>query len=133
VTKEAISKTADGGSAPYPPEAQGFPGQTPAAMPYNPAVQEEMAGDLHPAAKYTYDRAVQQGANPQDAMQQAQAKQQEMLQRATLGQGVDNVQIPVVGKTDDVNKNPLLELVENEFEGFVPQATVQRVASALKE
>lgn len=90
------AKTADGGGASYPPEAQ-IPEQGAPAQPYNPQVNEELVGGLHPAAQYAYKVAVQRGAHPEQALQEAQAKQGELVQRATQGQGIEGVQIPVVG------------------------------------
>jgi predicted RNA-binding Zn-ribbon protein involved in translation (DUF1610 family) len=66
------------------------------ALPYNPAAYEGMVEDMHPAAQYTYQRAVQQGAPPQAAMAAAQEKQGEMMKRTQEGQNVEGVQIPVI-------------------------------------
>jgi len=120
-------KTAD---ASYPPDTQLPQQQT--AQPYNPAAYEQMVGDMHPAAKYAYERATQQGVDPQQAMQQAQQKQQEMLQRSTEGQDIQNVQIPVIGRADDVSKNPVQEILDSYDRGFVPESVVTKAAKLLK-
>jgi hypothetical protein len=67
------------------------------ALPYNPGAYEGMVEGMHPAAQFTYERAVQQGAAPQAAMAAAQEKQGEMMKRTQEGQNTEGVQIPVVG------------------------------------
>lgn len=110
------------------------------AQPYNPAAFESMVEDMHPAAKFTYERSVQQGANPQAAIQAAQQKQQEMANRALQGQNVEGVEQPVAGgmgvqpivaSSDDVEKNPVAEIITSDFGGFVPVSSVQRVSHLL--
>lgn len=131
IVDPVTARTAELGPS-FPPNAeqpQGMPGQTPAASPFNPAVNDELVNQLHPAAKFVYERAVQQGANPQDAIGQAQAKQGEMQERALGGQDNTNEQIPVIGS---VEENPLLGLVESDFDGFVPQSLVSARVAALK-
>lgn len=66
------------------------------ALPYNPGAYEGMVENMHPAAQYTYERAVQQGASPEAAMSAAQEKQGEMMKRTQEGQNVEGVQIPVI-------------------------------------
>lgn len=134
IVDPVTSKTADAVS--YPPNAEQLPEQpqgfqqTPTSVPYNPAANEGLVDTLHPAAKYTYEYAVQQGASPQDAMTQAQAKQSEMQERSMQGQNNDGVQIPVLGHAEE---NPLLELVKSDFDGFVPQSVVSRRVAALRQ
>lgn len=82
------------------------------ALPYNPGAYEGEVESMHPAAQYTYQRAVAQGAAPQAAMVAAQEKQGEMMKRTQEGQNTQGVQIPVVGS-------------------FVSAATVQRVSHLL--
>lgn len=87
--------------ASMPPEASPLPTQT--AQPYNPGAYESQVEGMHPAAQYTYQRAVQNGADPQAAMQQAQEKQGEMMQRTQQGQNTEGVQIPVIGNSKFVS------------------------------
>lgn len=100
----------------YPPEQQ-VPGQTPPAQVYNPAVQDEMVSTLHPAAQYAYERAMQTGAHPQEALQKAQEQQNQMIQRATDGQDIEGIQQPVIGLPTQGS--------------FVSAATIKRVTAAL--
>lgn len=96
------------GEASMPP--QGAPvQQKETALPYNPGAYEGEVEGMHPAAQYTYQRAVAQGAAPQAAMAAAQEKQGEMMKRTQEGQNIEGVQIPVIS-------------------GFVPTSTVQRVS-----
>lgn len=85
-------KTADVSMPPEGPPIQ--PKET--ALPYNPGAYEGMVENMHPAAQYTYERAVQQGASPEAAMSAAQEKQGEMMKRTQEGQNVEGVQIPVI-------------------------------------
>ena len=75
---------------------QGAVEQKETALPYNPAAYEGEVEGMHPAAQYTYQRAVAQGAAPQAAMAAAQEKQGEMMKRTQEGQNTEGVQIPVV-------------------------------------
>jgi len=76
---------------------QGVPmEQKETALPYNPGAYEGEVEGMHPAAQYTYQRAVAQGAAPQAAMAAAQEKQGEMMKRTQEGQNTEGVQIPVV-------------------------------------
>jgi hypothetical protein len=105
--------------ASMPPEG-GVP-QHETAQPYNPAAYEGMVADMHPAAKFTYERSVQQGANPQDAIQAAQQKQQEMANRALQGQNVEGVEQTAIGNQG----------VQPVVAGFVPASTVKRISHLL--
>ncbi len=113
-----------------PPEAGPAP-EAAQAQPYNPGAYEGMVDQMHPAAQFKYERAVQQGATPQAAMAAAQEQQTEMMERAQQGQNTEGVQIPVIGHADDVDKNPVAEIIHSDFGGFVPVATVQRVLGTL--
>jgi predicted RNA-binding Zn-ribbon protein involved in translation (DUF1610 family) len=77
------------------------------ALPYNPSAYEGEVEGMHPAAQYTYQRAVAQGAAPQAAMAAAQEKQGEMMKRTQEGQNTEGVQIPVISKTaaDDTDSS----------------------------
>jgi predicted RNA-binding Zn-ribbon protein involved in translation (DUF1610 family) len=78
-----------------PPQGPPAP-QKETALPYNPGAYEGEVEGMHPAAQYTYQRAVAQGAAPQAAMAAAQEKQGEMMKRTQEGQNTEGVQIPVV-------------------------------------
>lgn len=114
--EEAVmAHTAD---ASMPPEgAPVQPKET--ALPYNPGAYEGMVEGMHPAAQFTYERAVQQGAPPQAAMAAAQEKQGEMMQRSQEGQNIEGVQIPVISNT------------QGDRDGFVTAVTIQRVSHLL--
>jgi len=83
------------------------------ALPYNPGAYEGEVEGMHPAAQYTYQRAVAQGAAPQAAMAAAQEKQGEMMKRTQEGQNTEGVQIPVIAS------------------GFVSKSTIKRVSHLL--
>lgn len=84
--------SADASMPPEGPPVQ----QKETALPYNPSAYEGEVEGMHPAAQYTYQRAVAQGAAPQAAMAAAQEKQGEMMKRTQEGQNTQGVQIPVV-------------------------------------
>lgn len=111
-----MAKTAD---ASMPPAAAPYE-QKPTALPYNPAAYESGVEDMHPAAQYTYQRAVAQGADPQAAYQAAQEKQGEMGKRTQEGQNVEGVQIPVINTSYHGDKA-----------GFISAATIERVSHLL--
>jgi predicted RNA-binding Zn-ribbon protein involved in translation (DUF1610 family) len=123
------------------------------ALPYNPGAYEGEVEGMHPAAQYTYQRAVAQGAAPQAAMAAAQEKQGEMMKRTQEGQNTQGVQIPVVNSkvaADDSTAckdcgkpmNPVEAMVsqthgvcgdctkrkQKEVTGFVSAATIKRVS-----
>ncbi len=86
------------GEASMPPEGPPAP-QHETALPYNPAAIEGQVADMHGAAQYAYQRAVAQGAKPEEAMQVAQQKNSEMATRTQEGQNVEGVQIPVINSS----------------------------------
>lgn len=90
------------------------------ALPYNPGAYEGQIQDMHPAAQYTYQRAVAQGADPQSAYAAAQEKQGEMGKRAQEGQNTEGVQIPVINTSYHGDRG-----------GFVSTATIKRVSHLL--
>lgn len=90
------------------------------ALPYNPGAYEGTVEGMHPAAQFTYQRAVQQGAPPQAAMAAAQEKQSEMMKRTQEGQNTEGVQIPVINSSTQLDRD-----------GFVSAATVKRVSHLL--
>lgn len=102
-----------------PPEGAPYQ-QKETALPFNPEAYEAQVGDMHPAAQYTYQRAVQQGADPQSAYQAAQEKQGEMGKRTQEGQNVEGVQIPVINTS-----------YHGDRAGFVPAETINRVSHLL--
>jgi hypothetical protein len=141
---------------------QGVPyEQKETALPYNPGAYEGEVESMHPAAQYTYQRAVAQGAAPQAAMAAAQEKQGEMMKRTQEGQNTEGVQIPVVNskvaadeeKCQDCGKpmNPVEAMVSNthgvcgectkrkhkevagsaDRDGFISVATIKRVSHLL--
>jgi hypothetical protein len=93
--EEAVM-TAKVAEASMPPEGPPAP-QKETALPYNPSAYEGEVEGMHPAAQYTYQRAVAQGAAPQAAMAAAQEKQGEMMKRTQEGQNTQGVQMPVIG------------------------------------
>jgi hypothetical protein len=127
------------------------------ALPYNPGAYEDEVESMHPAAQYTYQRAVAQGAAPQAAMAAAQEKQGEMMKRTQEGQNTEGVQIPVVGQVtavtmDEEDDEPIgmsreewaekkgrdpvkarerdeeWEQILKKREGFVSASTIKRVS-----
>lgn len=106
-----LAKFAD---ASMPPEGVPYE-QKETALPYNPGAYEGQVESMHPAAQYTYQRAVAQGAAPQAAMAAAQEKQGEMMKRTQEGQNTEGVQIPVISGAQE------------DRAGFVTAATVQRI------
>lgn len=112
----AQSKTAD---ASMPPEAPPYQ-QKETALPYNPEAYESQVNDMHPAAQYAYQRAVQQGSDPQAAYAAAQAKQGEMGKRAQEGQNTQGIQIPVINTS-----------YHGDRDGFVSAATIKRISHLL--
>jgi predicted RNA-binding Zn-ribbon protein involved in translation (DUF1610 family) len=99
-----------------PPE--GAPvAQKETALPYNPSAYEGEIEGMHPAAQYTYQRAVAQGAPPQAAMAAAQEKQGEMMKRTQEGQNIEGVQIPVINSSTQADRA-----------GFVSASTIKRVS-----
>lgn len=111
--EEAVmAHTADASMPPEGPPVQ----QKETALPYNPGAYEGMVESMHPAAQYTYERAVQQGAPPQAAMAAAQEKQGEMMKRTQEGQNTEGVQIPVISN------------VQGDHASFVTAATIRRVS-----
>lgn len=86
------------------------------ALPYNPTAYEGEVEGMHPAAQYTYQRAVAQGAAPQAAMAAAQEKQGEMMKRTQEGQNIEGVQIPVINSSSRLDR-----------QGFVTAATIARI------
>jgi len=104
--------------------------QRPTAEPFNEGVvQEQMAG-LPPAAAYKAQQAqLQQGATPQQALQIGQEEHQRLLREQNQGRDINTV--PITGKADDVNKNPLSDIMAELDQGFVPLSTVQRVSHLL--
>ncbi len=102
--------------ASMPPEAPPYQ-QKETALPYNPEAYESQVQDMHPAAQYAYQRAVQTGSDPQTAYQAAQEKQGEMGKRAQEGQNTQGVQIPVINTSYHGDKS-----------GFVSAATIERVS-----
>ena len=70
-------------AASMPPEGAPYQ-QKETALPYNPEAYESQVNDMHPAAQYTYQRAVAQGADPQAAYQAAQEKHIRKLLAAGL-------------------------------------------------
>lgn len=111
----AQPRTAD---ASMPPPSTYQPKET--ALPYNPEAYESQVGEMHPAAQYTYQRAVAQGADPQSAYQAAQEKQGEMGKRTQEGQNVEGVQIPVVNTS-----------YHGDHTGFVSSVTIKRISHLL--
>ena len=109
----AQAKTAD---ASMPPESVPYQ-QKETALPYNPEAYESGVADMHPAAQYTYQRAVAQGADPQSAYQAAQEKQGEMGKRTQEGQNTEGVQIPVINTS-----------YHGDQTGFVSSATIKRIS-----
>lgn len=107
-----LAKLAD---ASMPPEGVPYE-QKETALPYNPGAYEGQVESMHPAAQYTYQRAVAQGAAPQAAMAAAQEKQGEMMKRTQEGQNTEGVQIPVISSTQEDRAD------------FVTSATVQRIS-----
>lgn len=112
----AQPRTAD---ASMPPEAPPYQ-QKETALPYNPEAYEAQVGDMHPAAQYAYQRAVQQGSDPQAAYAAAQEKQGEMGKRAQEGQNTQGVQIPVINTSYHGDRT-----------GFVSAATIKRISHLL--
>lgn len=105
--------------ASLPPEAPPYqPKET--ALPYNPEAYESQVNDMHPAAQYAYQRAVQQGSDPQAAYQAAQEKQGEMGKRAQEGQNTQGVQIPVINTS-----------YHGDRDGFVSATTIKRISHLL--
>lgn len=102
-----------------PPEGALMP-QKETALPYNPGAYESMVDTMHPAAQFTYERAIQQGASPQVAMSAAQEKQGEMMKRNQEGQNIEGVQIPVINSS-----------THTDSDGFVTAATIKRVSHLL--
>lgn len=102
--EEAVM-TAKTAEASMPPEGPPMP-QKETALPYNPSAYEGEVESMHPAAQYTYQRAVAQGAAPQAAMAAAQEKQGEMMKRTQEGQNVEGVQMPVIGSRIGANPDP---------------------------
>jgi rubrerythrin len=99
--EEAVM-TAKIAEASMPPEGPPAP-QKDTALPYNPSAYEGEVEGMHPAAQYTYQRAVAQGAAPQAAMAAAQEKQGEMMKRTQEGQNTEGVQMPVIGSKMGAN------------------------------
>jgi predicted RNA-binding Zn-ribbon protein involved in translation (DUF1610 family) len=99
-----------------PPEGTPVP-QKETALPYNPSAYEGEIEGMHPAAQYTYQRAVAQGAPPQAAMAAAQEKQGEMMKRTQEGQNIEGVQIPVINSSTQPDRD-----------GFVSASTIKRVS-----
>ena len=92
MSPRASVRAADASMPPEGPPMQ----QKETALPYNPSAYEGEVEGMHPAAQYTYQRAVAQGAAPQAAMAAAQEKQGEMMKRTQEGQNTEGVQIPVI-------------------------------------
>jgi Zn finger protein HypA/HybF involved in hydrogenase expression len=147
--EEAIMAQGKVAEVSMPPE--GTVPQKETALPYNPGAYEGEVEAMHPAAQYTYQRAVAQGAAPQAAMAAAQEKQGEMMKRTQEGQNTQGVQIPVISrigaeeeKCKDCGKpmNPVEAMVssthgvcgdctkrkQKEVTGFVSVATIKRVS-----
>ena len=99
---------------------QGVVPQKETALPYNPSAYEGEVEGMHPAAQYTYQRAVAQGAAPQAAMAAAQEKQGEMMKRTQEGQNIEGVQIPVINSS-----------THNDRDGFIAVTTVKRISHLL--
>lgn len=106
-------------AASMPPEGAPYQ-QKETALPYNPEAYESQVNDMHPAAQYTYQRAVAQGADPQAAYQAAQEKQGEMGKRTQEGQNTQGVQIPVINTS-----------YHGDSAGFVSAAVIKRVSHLL--
>lgn len=98
----AQPRTAD---ASMPPEGVPYQ-QKETALPYNPEAYESQVNDMHPAAQYTYQRAVAQGSDPQAAYAAAQEKQGEMGKRTQEGQNTQGIQIPVINTSYHGAANP---------------------------
>lgn len=105
--------------ASMPPEGMSYQ-QKETALPYNPEAYESQVNDMHPAAQYTYQRAVAQGADPQSAYQMAQEKQGEMGKRTQEGQNTEGIQIPVINTS-----------YHGDSAGFVSGAVIKRVSHLL--
>lgn len=116
--EEGVMASVKSAEVSMPPEAAVPQKET--ALPYNPGAYEGMVDQMHPAAQFTYERAVQQGAPPQAAMAAAQEKQGEMMKRTQEGQNVEGVQIPVINSS-----------VHDDRDGFVTAATIKRVSHLL--
>lgn len=116
VMAQQPARTAD---ASMPPEGVPYQ-QKETALPYNPAAYEGQVEDMHPAAQYTYQRAVAQGSDPQAAYQAAQEKQGEMGKRTQEGQNTEGVQIPVINTS-----------YHGDSTGFVTAATIKRISHLL--
>jgi hypothetical protein len=102
-----------------PPEGVPYQ-QKETALPYNPEAYQSQVNDMHPAAQYTYQRAVAQGSDPQAAYAAAQEKQGEMGKRTQEGQNTEGVQIPVINTS-----------YHGDREGFVSATTISRVSHLL--
>lgn len=154
--EEAIMAQGKVAEVSMPPQSAPYE-QKETALPYNPGAYEGEVEGMHPAAQYTYQRAVAQGAAPQAAMAAAQEKQGEMMKRTQEGQNTEGVQIPVISRTGaeeekckDCGKpmNPVEAMVSGthgvcgectkrkhkevagslDRDGFISVATIQRVS-----
>jgi DNA-directed RNA polymerase subunit RPC12/RpoP len=114
--EEAIMAQGKVAEVSMPPQSAPYE-QKETALPYNPGAYEGEVEGMHPAAQYTYQRAVAQGAAPQAAMAAAQEKQGEMMKRTQEGQNTEGVQIPVVNSS-----------TRSDRDGFISVATIKRVS-----
>lgn len=106
---------------PYPP--QGAVPTPQKAQVYNPGINADIAGDAeHPAVQEAYQRSIQQGADPATARNQALQVKNNIQERDLNGMGTANMF--QLAKSDDVNVNPVSEILKSNFDGFVPQSVI---------
>lgn len=121
-----VSPTPATGGPSMPPNAPVPQHQT--AEPYIPGPYQEQIQSYHPAVQQAASEMERSGANPQEIYQKAQQMQMQVLQRQQQGQQVENV---FQANADDVNRNPVAEILETYDQGFVPFSRVQKAASML--